>query len=125
MGVALHLQRPGHARQILTGAAENDRFLQHGVRVNVIRSRLVRTESFDNTFSPEFHRFLERLGGFEDCYTTPEEIADVALALGSGLLDAIGGQVLMVDKGFAFFDGLMGIAERARTRKPELFSPEE
>ena len=100
----------------------NFRLYDHGVRVNVIRSRLVRTESFDATFGEDFHRFLDNLGGFEDCYTTPDDIAGVALALGSGLLDAVGGQVLMVDKGFSFFDGLMGIAERARSRKPELFS---
>ena len=103
----------------------NFRLFDEGVRVNVIRSRLVRTESFDATFGREFHNLLRNLGGFEDCYTTPAEVANVALALGSGLLDAVGGQVLMVDKGFAFFDGLMGIAQRAKTRKPELFEPTE
>ncbi len=103
----------------------NFRLFDQGVRVNIIRSRLVRTESFDATFGDDFHNLLENLGGFEDCYTTPEDIANVALALGSGLLDAIGGQVLMVDKGFSFFDGLMGIAERARSRKPELFDKKD
>ncbi len=101
----------------------NFRLFDHGTRVNVIRSRLVRTESFDSTFGSEFHDFLEALGGFEDCYTTPAEIADVALALGSGLLDAVGGQVIMVDKGFEFFDNLMGIRERARLRNHPLASP--
>lgn len=101
----------------------NFRLFDEGVRVNVVRSRLVKTESFDSTFGESFHRFLEHLGGFEDCYTTPEEIANVCLALGSGLLDAVGGQVIMADKGFRFFDNLMGIAERAKTRKPELLQP--
>ncbi len=100
----------------------NFRLFDEGVRVNVIRSRLVHTESFDATFGEDFHAFLDNLGGFDDCYTTPADIANVALALGSGLLDAVGGQVLMVDKGFSFFDGLMGIAQRARTRKPQLFT---
>lgn len=100
----------------------NFRLFEHDVRVNIVRSRLVRTESFDATFGVEFHNLLRNLGGFEDCYTTPEEVANVALALGSGLLDAVGGQVIMVDKGFSFFDGLMGIAERAKTRKPELLA---
>lgn len=103
----------------------NFRLFDEGVRVNVIRSRLVHTDSFDATFGEDFHAFLDNLGGFDDCYTTPTDIANVALALGSGLLDAVGGQVLMVDKGFAFFDGLMGIAQRARTRKPELFNAAE
>jgi NAD(P)-dependent dehydrogenase (short-subunit alcohol dehydrogenase family) len=90
----------------------NFRLWKHGTRVNVVRSRLVRTESFDNTFGPEFHDFLEELGGFDDCYTTPEELANVVLALGSGLLDAIGGQVIMADK-------VMGIAERRRQNRSE------
>jgi NAD(P)-dependent dehydrogenase (short-subunit alcohol dehydrogenase family) len=94
----------------------NFRLFDEQVRVNVIRSRLVRTASFDATFGAEFHDFLDALGGFEDCYTTPEDIANVALALGSGLLDAVGGQVIMVDKGFEFFDNLMGIGERARRK---------
>jgi NAD(P)-dependent dehydrogenase (short-subunit alcohol dehydrogenase family) len=94
----------------------NFRLFDERVRVNVIRSRLVRTESFDATFGADFHEFLQALGGFEDCYTTPEDIGKVALALGSGLLDAVGGQVIMVDKGFEFFDNLMGIAERAKRR---------
>jgi NAD(P)-dependent dehydrogenase (short-subunit alcohol dehydrogenase family) len=48
----------------------NFRLFDDQVRVNVIRSRLVRTASFDATFGPEFHDFLEALGGFEDCYIT-------------------------------------------------------
>lgn len=94
----------------------NFRLFDDGVRVNVVRSRLVRTESFDATFGAEFHEFLQALGGFEDCYTTPEDIANVILALGSGLMDAVGGQVIMADKGFEFFDNLMGIAERAKAK---------
>jgi NAD(P)-dependent dehydrogenase (short-subunit alcohol dehydrogenase family) len=101
----------------------NFRLFDEEVRVNVLRSRLVRTESFDATFGAEFHDFLERLGGFEDCYTTPEDIGNAALALGSGLLDAVGGQVIMVDKGFEFFDNLMGIGERARSRGARMADP--
>lgn len=94
----------------------NFRLYDEGVRVNVVRSRLVRTASFDATFGQEFHDFLEALGGFEDCYTTPEEVANVVLMIASGFCDAIGGQVIMVDRGFEFFDNLMGIAERARKK---------
>jgi NAD(P)-dependent dehydrogenase (short-subunit alcohol dehydrogenase family) len=101
----------------------NFRLFDDEVRVNVIRSRLVRTASFDATFGAEFHGFLDALGGFDDCYTTPEDIGNAALALGSGLLDAVGGQVIMVDKGFEFFDNLMGIGERARQRGARLADP--
>jgi NAD(P)-dependent dehydrogenase (short-subunit alcohol dehydrogenase family) len=98
----------------------NFRLRDEGVRVNIVRSRLVRTASFAETFGPEIEQLFDALGGFDDCATSPEEIANVILALGSGLLSAVGGQILMVDKGFSFFDNLMGIAERAKTRRPEL-----
>jgi len=94
----------------------NYRLYEDGVRVNVVRARLVRTESFDATFGVDFHSFLERMGGFEDCYVSPEELGKVILALGSGLFDAVGSQVIMVDKGFGFFDNLMGIAERTKEK---------
>jgi NAD(P)-dependent dehydrogenase (short-subunit alcohol dehydrogenase family) len=94
----------------------NFRFFEEGVKVNVIRSRMVRTASYDATFGETFHAFLEALGGFDDCYTTPEEVANVVLMVASGFCDGIGGQVINVDKGFEFFDNLMGIAERARRR---------
>ncbi len=94
----------------------NFRLFDQQVRVNIIRSRLVRTASFDATFGTEFHDLLKALGGFDDCYVTPEDIGNVALALGSGLMDGVGGQVIMVDKGFEFFDNLMGIGERARRK---------
>lgn len=94
----------------------NCRFFEDGTRVNVIRSRMVRTASYDATFGEEFHAFLEALGGFDDCYTTPEEVANVVLMVASGFCDGIGGQVISVDKGFEFFDNLMGIADRARRK---------
>jgi NAD(P)-dependent dehydrogenase (short-subunit alcohol dehydrogenase family) len=101
----------------------NFRLFDEGVKVNVVRSRLVRTASYDATFGDAFHEFLQSLGGFEDCYTTPEEVANVVLMLASGLCDAIGGQIVTVDKGFEFFDNLMGIAERARRRGKRLGEP--
>ena len=102
----------------------NFRLFDEGVRVNIVRSRLVRTESFDATFGKEFHDYLDALGGFEDCYTSPEDIGNVVFALGSGLCDAVGGQVIMVDKGFQFFDNLMGIAERARAKGKIIWTKE-
>ncbi len=98
----------------------NVRLFEHGSRVNIVRSRLVRTESFDATFGKDFHAFLEEMGGFEDCYTSPEEIADVVLALGGGLMDAVGGQVIMADRGFSFFDNLNGIYERRLRKSAEM-----
>ncbi|MDC7683734.1 SDR family oxidoreductase [Asticcacaulis sp. BYS171W] len=102
----------------------NFRLFDDGVKVNAIRSRLVRTASFDATFGETFHQFLESMGGFDDCYTTPEDVANVVLMVASGFCDAIGGQVIMVDKGFQFFDNLMGIAERARRKGKLLWAPQ-
>jgi enoyl-[acyl-carrier-protein] reductase (NADH) len=36
-----------------------------------------------------------------------EEVATVVLALCSGLLDGVNGQVIMVDRGTTFFDNVM------------------
>jgi NAD(P)-dependent dehydrogenase (short-subunit alcohol dehydrogenase family) len=101
----------------------NFRLFDDGVKVNIIRARIVRTASFDATFGETLHQFLQSLGGFEDCYITPEEVANVVLMVASGFCDAIGGQVIMVDKGFAFFDNLMGIAERARRKGKLIWAP--
>ncbi len=90
----------------------NYRFYSHGVRVNIVRSRMVPTESFDATFGKSFHEFVNELR-FDDCYVSPEEVASVVFALSSGLLDSIGGQVIMADRGFSFFDSLMGAYARS------------
>ncbi len=101
------------------------RLRDEGVRVNVVRSRLVHTPSFDNMIGESFHEMLEALGGFEDCYVTPEEVGDVLLALGCGLLDAVSGQVIMADRNFEFFDNLMGITERAEARGAMIWKGEK
>ena len=76
-----------------------------GVRVNVVRSRAIRTDAFTDTFGAEFYGFLR---GFvrDDWFMTPEEVGDAAYALCSGMFDAMTGQVLMVDRGNAFADGI-------------------
>jgi NAD(P)-dependent dehydrogenase (short-subunit alcohol dehydrogenase family) len=93
----------------------NARLYTEGVRVNVVRSRMVQTDALTAAFGEEFPRFIRRLG-FADCFVTPEEVADVVCALGSGQLDAIGGQVIMADRGFSFFDNAMGIYSRLEER---------
>jgi NAD(P)-dependent dehydrogenase (short-subunit alcohol dehydrogenase family) len=75
------------------------------VRVNVVRSRAVKTDSFTQTFGAEFYGFLCGLVG-EDWFVTPEEVGDVAYALCSGMFDAMTGQVVMVDRGNTFADGI-------------------
>ena len=50
--------------------------------------------------------FLER-ANMERDFIEPEEVASTILALCSGLMDAVSGQVLMVDRGGTFCDNLM------------------
>jgi NAD(P)-dependent dehydrogenase (short-subunit alcohol dehydrogenase family) len=86
------------------------RLYDDDVRINVVRSRLVRTESLRNTFGQDFEQFAEKFNmkrQFIEC----EDVANAILALCSGLMDGVSGQVLMVDKGTSFFDNLMRLYE--------------
>jgi NAD(P)-dependent dehydrogenase (short-subunit alcohol dehydrogenase family) len=84
----------------------NYRLFAEDVRVNVVRARAVRTESLRATFGPDFEAFLDRANMTRDLIA-PEEVADAVLALCSGLMDGVSGQVLMVDRGGTFRDDLM------------------
>jgi NAD(P)-dependent dehydrogenase (short-subunit alcohol dehydrogenase family) len=86
------------------------RLFDDDVRVNVVRSRLVRTESLRATFGRDFEAFAERFN-MKRQFISCEEVAGTILALCSGLLDGVSGQVLMVDRGTSFFDNLMRIYE--------------
>ncbi|MFT3699926.1 MAG: SDR family oxidoreductase [Kofleriaceae bacterium] len=81
------------------------RLREHGVRVNVVRSRAVKTDAFTDTFGSEFYGFLKGLVG-DDWFVTPDEVGNAAYALCSGMFDAMTGQVVMVDRGNTFADGI-------------------
>jgi len=90
------------------------RLLEHGTKVNAIRSRSVKTESFDSTFGKTLREFGERFSNGKHFIET-DEVAGAALALCSGWLDAVNGQVLTIDRGTAFSDNLMRLfTERDR-----------
>jgi NAD(P)-dependent dehydrogenase (short-subunit alcohol dehydrogenase family) len=82
------------------------RLFDEDIRINVVRSRLVRTESLRATFGRDFEEFAERFN-MQRQFISEEEVANGILALCSGLLDAVTGQVLMIDRGTTFFDNLM------------------
>jgi len=84
----------------------NYRLFDEDVRINVVRSRLVRTESLRATFGRDFEAFAERFN-MKRQFIACEEVAHVIVALCSGLLDGVSGQVIMVDRGTSFFDNLM------------------
>jgi NAD(P)-dependent dehydrogenase (short-subunit alcohol dehydrogenase family) len=76
-----------------------------GTRVNVVRAALVRTESLHATMGPECVPFIERFD--PSMFVSVEEVANTILALTSGLMDAMNGQVVSVDHGAPFYDNIM------------------
>jgi NAD(P)-dependent dehydrogenase (short-subunit alcohol dehydrogenase family) len=88
----------------------NYRLFDEDIRINVVRSRLVRTESLRATFGRDFEVFAERFN-MERQFIGCEEVANAILALCSGLMDGVSGQVIMVDRGTSFFDNLMRLYE--------------
>jgi len=87
------------------------RLRREGVRINVLRSRGIRTASFDGTFGNEFYGFLQRFVG-DEWFITAEEVGRAAFALCSGLFDGMTGQVVMADRGNTFADGISFLYER-------------
>jgi NAD(P)-dependent dehydrogenase (short-subunit alcohol dehydrogenase family) len=82
------------------------RLYDEDIRLNVIRSRSVKTESLRSTFGSDFEEFAKRFTR-ESHFVPAEEVANAAVALCSGLLDGFRGQVLTVDRGTGFFDNFM------------------
>ena len=87
------------------------RLRDEGVRINVLRSRAIRTASFDGTFGNEFYGFLRSFVD-DGWFMTPEEVGTAALALCMGPFDGMTGQVLMADRGNTFCDGISYVYER-------------
>jgi NAD(P)-dependent dehydrogenase (short-subunit alcohol dehydrogenase family) len=86
------------------------RLYDEDIRINVLRSRSVRTAAFAATFGEEFEAFASRFAR-ESHWVSEEEVADAAIALCSGMMDGVRGQVVTVDRGTTFFDDLMRLYE--------------
>jgi enoyl-[acyl-carrier-protein] reductase (NADH) len=80
---------------------------KEGSRINVIRFGPVKTESFDLVFGEDFFQFLKDNGVPDEMILSPEHCGNAVLALCSGLLDAMNGQIITVDNGMAFQDNSM------------------
>jgi NAD(P)-dependent dehydrogenase (short-subunit alcohol dehydrogenase family) len=87
------------------------RLRDEGVRVNVLRSRAIKTDAFADTFGADFYAFLRQFVR-EDWFMTADEVASAAFGLCSGMFDAMNGQVLMADRGNTFADGISMICEQ-------------
>ncbi len=81
-------------------------FEEERVNINILRSRPVSTESLVATFGEHFEPFLRKYYG-DDYLVELDDIGNAALALCSGLMDAMTGQVVLLDKGVAFEDNMM------------------
>lgn len=84
------------------------RYLAHhyasaGTRVNIIRAGMVRTESLEATLGAEVIEAIR--SNNSDAFMTTEEVADAVVALCSGWMDAVTGQVITVDRGQTFSHG--------------------
>lgn len=85
----------------------NYRLRDENVNINVVRAAALDTQSTREMFGSELFDFLERLAppGFE--WLKEDQVAKMILALCSGLMDGVKGQVLTVDQGMLFGDDLM------------------
>jgi NAD(P)-dependent dehydrogenase (short-subunit alcohol dehydrogenase family) len=84
------------------------RLFAEGVRVNIVRAGLVRTDSLRSTLGDGVEAFVEKMGRTHP-FVAEDEVAGAILALCSGLMDGVSGQILTIDHGDAFSDNLMGI----------------
>jgi len=73
-----------------------------GVSVNVVRTRFVDTESLAATFGDAFAPFVRALA--PDVLTPAGDVADAILGVCSGAMDALGGQLLTVDRGAGLYE---------------------
>lgn len=89
------------------------RLKSDNVKVNAVRSRAIKTETFTQTFGKELEVFAEKFA-LDKYWITEEELANAVLALCSGYCDIITGQTITVDRGTSFFDNCMDLYTRHR-----------
>jgi NAD(P)-dependent dehydrogenase (short-subunit alcohol dehydrogenase family) len=87
----------------------NFRLRDYDTRVNVLRTRFSRTDSLRDMFGTEFEAFVDTYA--PGLFTEAAEVGEAAVGLCSGLMDAIGGQIITVDRGANFFDNFSRLFE--------------
>lgn len=80
------------------------RLKDHNVNVNAIRPGLMETDSLKMTFGEGFIKKIKEEN--PDAFIDPKAVAKVCVALCSGLMDAVTGQVLNIDKGASLISPL-------------------
>lgn len=75
---------------------------RHDIIINCISPGVVDTQAFEMVFGEKAQSFIRTF--HPDFVVDPEEVGKVAVALCSGLMDAVRGQVIRVDNGGLFTD---------------------
>jgi enoyl-[acyl-carrier-protein] reductase (NADH) len=83
---------------------------EEDVRINVLRARPVSTDSLRETFGEDFEPFLKKYFN-EKYFIDVDAVGEAILALCSGWMDAVSGQVILLDNGVSFCDNLMRVFE--------------
>jgi NAD(P)-dependent dehydrogenase (short-subunit alcohol dehydrogenase family) len=86
------------------------RMTDHEVRVNIVRAVYVRSDALASTLGADFADYMDR--AMPELVVPASAVADAVLALCSGLMDAVSGQVIVIDQGSNFANNLMGLFER-------------
>ncbi len=88
--------------------------LDEDVRINILRANPVDTRSLEATFGPEFSPFCRKYYA-DRFFIDAEEVASATVALCSGLMDGIKGQILLLDHACGFADNVVRLfTERER-----------
>jgi len=91
---------------------------QEGCRVNSVRFGTVRTASFNAIFGDDYFSWLKEFKGLDESdLLNTEDCGKVVLALCSGLMDAMNGQIIEVDLGLPFVDNAMMDCINMRNKK--------
>ena len=86
------------------------RLKRYGVRVNAIRPGLLDTASSRSTFGNQVvDSVAEQMG---EIFLAPQSVAKACLALCSGWLDAVTGQVIVVDEGWSLVSPIAYVTGR-------------
>ena len=86
------------------------------VRLNIVRAGWVFTDSLRSLCGDEIEPFIRRY--FPEAEIPAEEVADAILALCCGLMDAVRGQILVVDHGATFSNNFMRLYDGRQTFFP-------
>jgi enoyl-[acyl-carrier-protein] reductase (NADH) len=93
----------------------HQRLREHDSRVNVVRTRFTDTDSLRAITGDAFVPFVEKHS--PGTFTTPDEVGESIVGLCSGLMDAVGGQVITVDHGASIFENFSRLFNE-RERNP-------